>query len=53
MKNGISLVFLIIFFIFITFQCSSNNSVDPIIFKKMVSARNLGIAYLEEERYLC
>ena len=52
MKNGISLVFLIIFFIFVTFRCSSNNSVDPITFKKMVSARNLGIAYLEEERYL-
>ena len=44
--------FNILFFILLFFSgCSDSNQVDPLIFKKMVSVRNLGIAYLEEERY--
>ena len=67
MKNGINMSFItsvildsrnnfrsfnILFFILLFFSgCSDSYQVDPLKFKKMVSARNLGIAYLEEERY--
>ena len=44
--------FNILFFMLFFFSgCFDSYQVDPLIFKKMVSARNLGIAYLEEERY--
>ena len=67
MKNGINIFFLttinfslqghlrlfhILFYIFLLCSgCSKKNQTDIVTFKKMVSARNLGIAYLEEERY--
>ena len=48
----INRVICILLFIGLYFcNCSSKVQVDQVTFSKMVSARNLGIAYLEEERY--